>query len=707
MFRVLLFITLYASNVLASEYAWPIKSSRSLSATFCEYRDGHLHAGIDIKTWGEMEVPCIAISDGYIEGAMVGFGGYGRGLFVRLRDGNLAVYGHLERFPGKLEKLVSEEQLSSNNYPVRFKFEPDQFPVSTGQLLGYSGTSGTEHPHLHFEIRDSTNLVLNPQLFYDDIPDSRQPIIDEIMVFPAADRTKVNNSIFPVIIPAEQGEEVIHVTGPFTVAVNAHDRMNGTYNKYNIYRAGVLLNDSLAFEYEFKRFPHSHSDSVAAVYPGPRGNRGWRFMSLYERTGTYVSPFKRLPLANGVLDPAGISNLEIQVSDIAGNSHAHTFQVHPESLELWDVAVSDSMYKISRRYEPDQYERYQFYSGENQLIPTHQTLYRLHSTTWYLHKRATESGIQALGALGRPLRWIIPPASQDVSDLVARWIPWKDKYILQLQAQEKFIFPPSGQLHKPDGWAHTRFSQTGPLTAESEPLGRLDRVSADSLRLNFIDETYQTIELEPMLTLLPGDSVNLTLPDLNLDLKTVNASMDTAYLRFDTTLVEDDQGIIPGAHVEVYAPSPEQIYSVILYTSPDTSAAPSAFRRAKRNSWRLLAANTGTHRLSYRFSGSGSVFFMEDRSPPVIEIIQSDKQLRIGSRLAFRVIEDTKRVKYHSAVRTARLDGVEFFPDYNPLRHELSFHIPALLKPGVHEFSIEISDEVGNKRSFVHRFNLN
>ncbi len=115
MLRKQLIVMLFTTLLMAQNYRWPIHASQSLSATFCEYRTGHLHAGIDIKTWGEMEVPCVAIADGYIEGIVIGYNGYGRGIFIRLADGNLAIYGHLERFTAEMEQMIHDKQLENEH----------------------------------------------------------------------------------------------------------------------------------------------------------------------------------------------------------------------------------------------------------------------------------------------------------------------------------------------------------------------------------------------------------------------------------------------------------------------------------------------------------------------------------------------------------------------------------------------------------------
>jgi murein DD-endopeptidase MepM/ murein hydrolase activator NlpD len=45
---------------------WPVDSPPAVSSNFCEYREGHLHAGIDVRTFGTEGVPCRASGDGYV-----------------------------------------------------------------------------------------------------------------------------------------------------------------------------------------------------------------------------------------------------------------------------------------------------------------------------------------------------------------------------------------------------------------------------------------------------------------------------------------------------------------------------------------------------------------------------------------------------------------------------------------------------------------
>ena len=87
----------------AQNYLWPTNASTYLASSFCEFRPGHYHSAIDIKTWVQEGYKCYAIADGEIIRLRVSPFGYGKVLYLRLKDGNTAVYAHLQRFAPDLE----------------------------------------------------------------------------------------------------------------------------------------------------------------------------------------------------------------------------------------------------------------------------------------------------------------------------------------------------------------------------------------------------------------------------------------------------------------------------------------------------------------------------------------------------------------------------------------------------------------------------
>jgi len=122
---------------------------------------------LDIRTWGKVGYKIYAVSDGYIKRIRTGSKGYGKVLYIQLNDGNTAVYAHLERFTPTLNETVRLLQEYFGSYTIDHNFEPKEFPVRKGDLIGYTGDTGSiSGPHLHFELRDKQEHPLNPLSFF-------------------------------------------------------------------------------------------------------------------------------------------------------------------------------------------------------------------------------------------------------------------------------------------------------------------------------------------------------------------------------------------------------------------------------------------------------------------------------------------------------------------------------------------------------------
>ena len=134
-------------------YIWPVKLTPDLSSRFCDHRNGHFHAGLDIRTNGRPGYRIYAIDDGYIYRLSTAHNGYGKALYLRLDDGKIVVYGHLSGFGEDLDELVRKKQMGDKKYYQNIFFDPGTYKVKKGQQIGFTGESGSGRPHLHFEIQ--------------------------------------------------------------------------------------------------------------------------------------------------------------------------------------------------------------------------------------------------------------------------------------------------------------------------------------------------------------------------------------------------------------------------------------------------------------------------------------------------------------------------------------------------------------------------
>ncbi len=703
MFRHVLSILILTSLLLGQNYRWPIRASQSLSATFSEYRSGHLHAGIDIKTWGEMEVPCLAIADGYIERIVVGYNGYGRGLWLRLNDGNLAVYGHLEQFTPLIENLIQSEQLKKGKYSLRLKFTPNQYPVKSGSVIGYSGTSGTEHPHLHFEIRDTLGQVQNPQFFYPKIKDHKTPLLDEIMLIPIGMESRINGSHFPVIFDTLQKIGIVSITGPFCVALNTHDRADGTYNKYNIYQAEIHVNNSLVFARIFDRVALQLTDDVDKVYPGAKGKRNWRFMSMFNTNMSEAAPFAPDSL-NGIIVPAGLSELQIKVSDIHGNTVNKHLIFQEQVSASWDLKPDDENYILTRHFSDNGYENYQFYTGNNSYLPIPETLYRLTSTSWVLGTQDISSGVRALGAAGGKVKWVIPPQNQKIPEFDYTWERMGDGFILQVESMAPYVFPLAYSVTTNNKQFSGELIQTSPKSVESSVIP-LD-LAALAKNINFLSgsQIFASLPLDPMKPIAAGQHQIFKIDMVGAELSVQNTASSKLYVKIDTISGWFNHQAVTGIQIKLLSTGENQFSGHLSFPKHHLDSTLAIFSPEKKKTWDRQISPDSVEQFEVDIREGGSFFLLRDITPPVVKPLKSYTSVRRGQRIVIGIEDNTGIISFPRTGIRATLDGSLFFPDYNPLRHELSFHIPGRLGAGQHIFEFSIRDSSGNMTEFKHHF---
>jgi len=185
--------SLAQSNIPKDYFGKPLDIPLILSGSFGELRSNHFHSGLDIKTQQRTGLPVYAPADGYVSRIKVGHYGYGKALYIKHPNGYSTVYAHLERYAGKIQDYVKKQQYRKESYEIELFPKADLLPVYKGDLIGYSGNTGSSGgPHLHFEIRDASSRPMNPMLFGLDVPDTRRPLLNSVMVYPVGDSAHVD-----------------------------------------------------------------------------------------------------------------------------------------------------------------------------------------------------------------------------------------------------------------------------------------------------------------------------------------------------------------------------------------------------------------------------------------------------------------------------------------------------------------------------------
>lgn len=223
----------------------PFDFPMQLSGGFCDLRAHHYHAGIDFRTKSSEGHAMYAVQSGYISRVTVSPWGYGLAVYItHPSDSLITVYGHLQRFAGRMAEVVKDKQYETESFDVDIRFEPGDFPVKQGGLIGYSGNSGSSGgPHLHFETRDMrTNELLDPLTFYKSrIPDTRKPLVRGLKIYPLEGKGMVNGSSQKQTIEFKLDKNdnplistTLEAWGEVGLSIRAIDRMDGTNFSYGI-----------------------------------------------------------------------------------------------------------------------------------------------------------------------------------------------------------------------------------------------------------------------------------------------------------------------------------------------------------------------------------------------------------------------------------------------------------------------------------------
>ncbi len=310
---ILLFLSF--TNISA-QYIWPIDGKILLNSNFAECRPNHFHAGIDLHA--EEGTPLKAIDDGYIWHISVSPFGYGKSLFLKLDDGRIVVYAHLQKFSEKVEKIVEQKQKRVFSYRVSLYFKKEHLSVKKGEIIGYVGRTGAMGAHLHFEMRDTHNKPINPLSHGYHFIDSTPPLIKAIQLTPLDDSSFVSGIPFPVIIKPYGSKsyysfiDTIAIDGRIGLEILSEDYQNSWPFRLNIWKVEMYVNGELRFKSVYDRFSYAHTREVELEFDYDLYNRGLgRFHRLYLYGDNHLPFYKK---SGGIIFSERLKNVnEIKI----------------------------------------------------------------------------------------------------------------------------------------------------------------------------------------------------------------------------------------------------------------------------------------------------------------------------------------------------------------------------------------------------------
>lgn len=328
------------------DLAAPMNIPLILSGNFGEMRGNHFHTGLDIKTKGVSGQKVFAIEEGYISRVRISPWGYGKALYIDHPNGLTSVYAHLSEFPKVIDSLIYAQQKKLESYTIDELVLEDSVYVQKGELIAYSGNSGSSFaPHLHFEVRETvTEHALNPLLFKcyrKRIADNTPPRISGVKFYAITPKG--------YLIPGRSkyyscrqkgGDWVINNNQPIDlselvtegsllgVGFHTTDKLDGAHNVCGVHHTTLYKDDLKKHEqqidhinFENNRFLNSHQDY-------------WAFKkekkNIHKHFATVINPLGIYPLNDGKIaweECAG--TYSFNANDVHGNEVNLKFTLSP------------------------------------------------------------------------------------------------------------------------------------------------------------------------------------------------------------------------------------------------------------------------------------------------------------------------------------------------------------------------------------------
>jgi hypothetical protein len=361
-FLIFPFSNAQANDSIISQFAPPLDFPLMISGNFGDVRASSFHFGIDFMTRGKIGWPVYSIADGYVARVKVEPGGYGRAIYIKHNDGTMSVFCHLTEYYAQLDTYVKEKQYAEKSFYQDIALVENQFPVKKCDVIGYSGNSGqSSGPHLHFEIRDyNSQNPMNGMLATFPIEDKLSPKFSKLWIYDNFNYIDANGLYKKSYnIQSKNGHffllrnRLIKVPSAFYIGIEAFDNLTDSDRKLSYFSSKLMVDSVLIFHQQFDEMQFDQTGSVNAFI-----DNKYKLTNNENIIHQFLFPNQELVSVRYAdnrgqiyIHDSTVHNVNIQLSDIAGNTSVLDFQIQLDSAYVEQCKKDTSLYFLPYKVE--------------------------------------------------------------------------------------------------------------------------------------------------------------------------------------------------------------------------------------------------------------------------------------------------------------------------------------------------------------------
>ena len=358
--RVFVFLIFIINSVSAQNkfpqgyFIMPIAPGQatSLSGCFGDIRTNHFHAGLDIRTGGVEGKNVYAAAEGYISRIKIQNGGYGNGLYITHPNGLTTLYAHLKVFNDTLQKYLISKQYELKTWDVDLTLEPNLYKVRQGEIVALSGnTGGSAGPHLHFEIRDAQENILDPSQFgFADLNDKALPEIQFISLKSMSADARINGKFGIFNFPVVRGKnglytisQKITAKGTLGLEVLTYDRASNSPFRQGVNQINLVVNHKPVFNFRLDKMAFDNKlDMNVHVNYEKMNKTGQKIHKCYIDEGNTIEAYQTNAEKGKFVIENDSNMVELRVNDAFANTIFSEFYIYKDTTSQDNSGFSTS-----------------------------------------------------------------------------------------------------------------------------------------------------------------------------------------------------------------------------------------------------------------------------------------------------------------------------------------------------------------------------